>query len=101
MIVSTLHLDGQQYQLDPSVDVAALKQQVVAAAGAGAAFVDFSTLGHGLVSALVTDRTSVLVASMPTEPDDDDSRTRASDAAADAAQWSRLDSWIDFDEHAW
>lgn len=54
MRIIKARVDGQMFILSPGTDVAALKSQVVAAARGGADFLDFGTVGHGVVSVLIT-----------------------------------------------
>lgn len=54
MHVTRVRFDGQTFLLDPAQDVAAAKEAVVMAARQGAGFVDFRTVGHGVISLLVT-----------------------------------------------
>ena len=95
MNATSLSIDGQLYHLDPSVDVGALKARISAVARQGADFVDFSTVAHGLVSALVTASSVVRLQSVPTEPVD------AAHEPEETTEWARIDAAIDFDEYAW
>ena len=52
--VTQVRFDGQTFLLDPAQDVAAAKEAVVTAAKEGAGMVDFRTVGHGVISLLVT-----------------------------------------------
>ena len=52
--VTRVRFDGQTFLLDPAQDVAAAKEAVVTAAREGADFVDFRTVGHGVISLLIT-----------------------------------------------
>jgi len=54
MMINRVRFDGQTFLLDPTVDVGAAKRAIVAAARRGAGFVDFRTVGHGVISLLVT-----------------------------------------------
>ena len=54
MHVTRVRFDGQTFLLDPAQDVAAAKEAVVTAAREGADFVDFRTVGHGVISLLIT-----------------------------------------------
>jgi hypothetical protein len=55
MIINKVHVDGQTFILAADQNVAALKQEIVAALGGGrSAFVDFATVGLGLISVLIT-----------------------------------------------
>ena len=59
MLVTTLRVDGQNYNLPNTIDIAAVKAQIIAAVCGSAAFVDFDTLGNGQVSVLITPQTPV------------------------------------------
>lgn len=54
MKVVKLRIDGQEFYLSPDADVAALQEQILAAASDQAAFVSFRPFGHGELSVLVT-----------------------------------------------
>lgn len=54
MKINKIHIDGQTFLLDTGEDVEDLKTRIVAAASGGAAFVDFETVGRGVISALIT-----------------------------------------------
>ncbi|AOX66223.1 hypothetical protein BJK06_11055 [Curtobacterium sp. BH-2-1-1] len=54
MLVTKIRIDGQIFFLDPGQDVDALKAAIQDAARTAPTFVEFDTVGHGLVSVLVT-----------------------------------------------
>ena len=54
MRVTKLRIDGQEFYLPQDADVSALQQQILAAVRVEAAFVTFRPVGHGEISALVT-----------------------------------------------
>lgn len=54
MKITKLRIDGQEFYLPEEVDVAALQQEILAAVRVEAAFVTFRPVGHGEISALVT-----------------------------------------------
>jgi hypothetical protein len=56
--ITKLRIDSQMYYLDSGQDIPRLKTEIVAAATAGAAFLDFTAVGHGEVSVLMTPRLS-------------------------------------------
>jgi hypothetical protein len=57
MKTTTLHIDGQSFFLDPELDTTSLRAEILAGSE-NAAFVEFSALGRGEVSVLVSPRTS-------------------------------------------
>lgn len=59
MIITKVRVDGQTFFLDPAEDLIHLKSSIVDAVREGSDFVDFRTVGHGLVSILVTPRLPV------------------------------------------
>jgi hypothetical protein len=54
MLINRLRIDGQEFHLPPDADVAALKEQILAAVTGPPAFISFRPVGHGDVSVLVT-----------------------------------------------
>ncbi|MCU1482912.1 MAG: hypothetical protein JWQ19_3698 [Subtercola sp.] len=54
MQINKVHVDGQTFILTAAQGVADLKQQILAALQPGAGFVEFTTVGRGLVSILIT-----------------------------------------------
>ena len=54
MKITKLRIDGQFFYLDDDQDTAALKREIVAAVTAGPRFIDFTAIGHGEVSVLMT-----------------------------------------------
>ncbi|WP_019182031.1 hypothetical protein [Microbacterium yannicii] len=54
MLVNKVRFDGQTFLLDPSQDVEQTKREIVAAVREGSDFVEFHTVGHGVISLLVT-----------------------------------------------
>jgi hypothetical protein len=54
MQIVKARVDGQIFILAAGYDIAELKASIVLAAREGADFVEFSTVGHGLVSVLIT-----------------------------------------------
>ena len=55
MKINKVHVDGQTFILAAGEDVPALKEQIVAACTNGrSAFVDFESVGLGLISVLIT-----------------------------------------------
>lgn len=59
MKVHTVHVDGQEFVLDPDHDVEALQREILEAAQAGAGFVKFETVGRATISVLITSRVGV------------------------------------------
>ncbi|MDN3494930.1 hypothetical protein QL996_03240 [Planococcus sp. APC 4015] len=59
MKVHTVHVDGQEFALDPDQDIDALQREILEAAQAGAGFVKFDTIGRATVSVLITSRVGV------------------------------------------
>ena len=59
MQVTKVRIDGQFFILDDTQQVDALKDEIVQAVRAGGDFVDFSTIGRGLVSVLVSNTLAV------------------------------------------
>lgn len=60
MRINKVHVDGQTFVLSADESIPALKQQIVAAlTGGGAAFVDFDSVGCGLVSVLIAPNVKV------------------------------------------
>lgn len=54
MHIHKLHIDGQTFILTVSQNVPALKSSIVAALKTDAGFVEFETVGRGIVAVLVT-----------------------------------------------
>ncbi|MBD8703950.1 hypothetical protein SOM11_13475 [Frigoribacterium sp. CFBP9039] len=54
MRITRLRIDGQFFHLDEDQDTATLKREIIAAASAGPRFIDFTAIGHGEVSVLMT-----------------------------------------------
>jgi hypothetical protein len=54
MQIVKARVDGQMFILAAGHDIAVLKTSIVTAARDGADFVEFDTVGHGLVSVLIT-----------------------------------------------
>jgi hypothetical protein len=54
MLINKVRFDGQTFLLGPDQDVDQLKSEIVAAVRRGSDFVDFETIGHGIISLLVT-----------------------------------------------
>lgn len=54
MKVTKVRFDDQTFLLDPEQDVAEAKLAIVTAVREGSDFVDFHTVGHGIISLLVT-----------------------------------------------
>jgi len=54
MLVNKVRFDGQTFLLDPEQDVDETKRAIVAAVREGSDFVDFRTIGYGVISLLVT-----------------------------------------------
>lgn len=54
MKVTRVRFDEQTFLLDPEQDSEQTKQLIVAAARDGSDFVDFHTIGYGVISLLVT-----------------------------------------------
>ena len=52
--VTKVRFDGQTFLLDPASDHAETKREIVTAVREGADFVEFQTVGHGVISLLVT-----------------------------------------------
>jgi hypothetical protein len=89
MKTTTLHIDGQSFFLDPELDTASLRAEILAGSE-NAAFVEFSALGRGEVSVLVSPRTSarfeiadIAVDSGGHDPEHVDGSSADSDADAD------------------
>jgi hypothetical protein len=59
MRVAKLRIDGQEFYLPPEVDVAALREQLLAAVTGRPAFVEFRSVGRGEVSVLVTQQVPI------------------------------------------
>jgi hypothetical protein len=60
MITTTsIRIDGQIFRLPEEQDVAELKASIVDAVSGPSRFVDFDSVGHGGVSVLVTERSTV------------------------------------------
>ena len=59
MKINKLRIDGQMFYLEPDQDVAELKQQILASARGVAEFIDFSPVGHGQISVLMSPSTPV------------------------------------------
>jgi hypothetical protein len=55
MKINKVHVDGQTFVLAADEDVAGLKAQIISACQGGkSAFVDFESVGRGLISVLIT-----------------------------------------------
>jgi hypothetical protein len=54
MKIIKLRIDGQFFYLESDQNVPALKRELVAAVTTGARFVDFTAIGHGEISVLMT-----------------------------------------------
>ena len=54
MKVTKVRFDGQVFLLEPNQDVSAKMREIVAAARQGSDFVEFHTVGHGVISLLIT-----------------------------------------------
>lgn len=54
MHIHKVHIDGQTFILTAGQDVSALKVGILAALKTGAGFVEFETVGRGIVAVLVT-----------------------------------------------
>jgi hypothetical protein len=54
MLINKVRFHGQTFLLAPDQDVDELKAAIVTAVREGSDFVDFSTVGHGTISLLVT-----------------------------------------------
>lgn len=67
MLRTTLRIDGQVFLLSDGTDIPALKQDILAAVQAGAAFVNFDTHGNESVSVLMTPNIPVQFESMESE----------------------------------
>ncbi|WP_156463410.1 hypothetical protein [Frigoribacterium sp. Leaf172] len=83
MRTTTLHIDGQSFFLDPELDTTSLRAEILAGS-ANAAFVEFSALGRGEVSVLVSPRTSARfeIADIQLDFGDDDPEHGDGDAPA-------------------
>ena len=68
MHVTRVRFDGQTFLLDPAQDVEAARQAVVVAAREGADFVDFRTVGHGVISLLVTPSIPLVIETVERSP---------------------------------
>jgi hypothetical protein len=54
MSTTEVHVSGQMFILSSNSVVEALKNEVVMAVRGGGSFVDFDTVGHGIMSMLIT-----------------------------------------------
>ncbi|GAA1002171.1 hypothetical protein [Subtercola frigoramans] len=54
MQIHKVHVDGQTFILTAGQDVSALKDSIVGALKDGAGFVEFETVGRGIVAVLIT-----------------------------------------------
>ncbi|GAA4682499.1 hypothetical protein [Frondihabitans cladoniiphilus] len=59
MQINKLRIDGHLLYLEPSQNVAQLKEQILASARGVAEFIDFSPVGFGQISVLMTPTTPV------------------------------------------
>lgn len=70
MLRTKLRIDGQVFLLTDTIDIPMLKQEILTAVQAGAAFVNFDTHASGIVSVLMTPQISVRFESMEVSEDD-------------------------------
>jgi hypothetical protein len=84
--VTKVRIDGQFFILADTQPVERLKEEIVRAARAGGAFVDFATIGRGLVSVFVSNTLAVRFQAIERTP-------------AQVAEWTehppRMDATID------
>ncbi|ROQ37236.1 hypothetical protein EDF46_2692 [Frondihabitans sp. PhB188] len=72
MLRTKLRIDGQVFLLQETIDVPQLKRDIMAAMQTGAAFVNFDTHSHGLVSVLMTQQIPVRFESVEKSEDEVD-----------------------------
>ncbi|MDY0908841.1 hypothetical protein [Microbacterium sp. CFBP9034] len=68
MKVHTLHVDGQQFVLEPGQDVDGLRDEILDAARSGAGFVRFHAVGRAIITVLITSHVGVRLEVMERDP---------------------------------
>lgn len=87
MNITKLRIDGQFFYLDTSADVPALKELILAAATDGPRFIDFTAIGHGEVSVLMTPHLGVRFEVVKRTQDQVD-------------EWEKIPPVVDFDVYS-